>query len=177
MDISSLSLIRLVPDYTIKSFDCDDKDLNEFLLNDARVHLKELLSVTYLIEDEIANKTIAFFSIFNDKITIDDVGNNNKWNRLRRLLPQRKRFRSYPAMKIGRLGVHKDYKKCGYGRAILDYLKVLFITDNRTGCKFITVDAYNESLAFYEKNGFDYLTENDIGKDTRLMFFDLKTIV
>ena len=175
MDFSTLNFIRLNQGYVIKPFDCNDSDLNEFLLNDSCPHLGELLSVTYLIEDK--DNTIAFFSLLNDKITIDDVDSNGFWNRLRKKLPQRKRFRSYPSMKIGRLGVHVDFKGKGYGNAILDYLKILFITKNRTGCKYITVDAYSESLIFYEKNGFKYLTEKDIGKDTRLMYFDLKTLV
>jgi hypothetical protein len=55
-------------------------------------------------------------------------------------------------------------------------LKDLFVTNNRTGCRFITVDAYKDSLKFYEKNGFKYLTTTDINADTRLMFFDLKQL-
>jgi GNAT superfamily N-acetyltransferase len=174
MDFSALSFIRLTPEYELKPFDCNDADLNGFLLNDARPHIPELLSVTYLIEDE-AN-TISFFSLLNDKITLKDVLDNKEWNKIRKVIPFRKKFKSYPAMKIGRLGVSNDFKGHGYGKAILDYLKILFITKNRTGCRFITVDAYAESLGFYEKNGFDYLTSTDLGKDTRLMFFDLKTI-
>lgn len=29
-----------------------------------------------------------------------------------------------------------------------------FIIDNKTGCRFITVDAYRNAIPFYEKNGF-----------------------
>ncbi len=174
MDLSSYSLIRLTYDYRIKPFDCGDADLNDFLFNDARFYLKELLAVTYLIESQ--NETVAFFSLLNDKITIKDVDSSTVWNRLRRKLPQRKRFTSYPAMKIGRLGVWNEYKGLGYGKAILDYLKTLFTTNNRTGCKYITVDAYRQSLPFYEKNGFIYLTEKDVNSDTRLMYFDLALI-
>lgn len=60
--------------------------------------------------------------------------------------------------------------------------------DNKTGCRFIVVDAYNEDkvLRYYEKNGFVplYKTEEiekqyyDILQDehlkTRLLYFDLK---
>ena len=53
---------------------------------------------------------------------------------------------------------------------------MLFIDNNRTGCKFITVDAYAQSLDFYVKNGFNFLTDQDIGKDTRLMYFDLSPL-
>jgi GNAT superfamily N-acetyltransferase len=88
-------------------------------------------------------------------------------------MPKGKRFKSYPAMKIGRLGVSEKYKGAGIGTMIIDYLKELFISNNRTGCKYITVDAYNLSLSFYEKNGFNYLTQSDEGKATRLMYFDL----
>jgi GNAT superfamily N-acetyltransferase len=76
-------------------------------------------------------------------------------------------------MKIGRLAICKEYKGNKIGTAILDYIKAWFVDNNRTGCKFITVDAYNQSLKFYEKNEFKYLTEEDKNKDTRLMYFDL----
>lgn len=59
--------------------------------------------------------------------------------------------------------------------------------DNKTGCRFLVVDAYNDhrTLKFYEKNGFKFLHKNEdeekqyfLVKDnvitTRLMYFDLK---
>jgi len=176
MDFPSSALIRLTPDYSFKSFDCENKDLNDFFLNDAKPYLAEFLAVTFILEDRETNSTIAFFSLLNDKVSITDVSGNNVWNRIRKRMPQSKKFKSYPAMKIGRLGISKEYKGKGYGTAILDYLKILFITENRTGCKFITVDAYKDSLPFYEKNGFSYFTENDKDKNTRAMYFDLKNI-
>jgi predicted GNAT family N-acyltransferase len=174
MDFSGLSIVRLKPDTTIRIFDCGDKDLNDFLFNDAKNYLAELLAVTYLIESE--TETVAFYSLLNDKITIKDVDSTSFWNRLRRDLPQRKRFTSYQAMKIGRLGVSNTFKGKGMGTAIIDYLKARFVTGNRTGCKYITVDAYRQSLSFYEKCGFKYLTEKDAENDTRLMYFNLKPI-
>jgi hypothetical protein len=40
----------------------------------------------------------------------------------------------------------------------MDFIKVLFRTNNRTGCRFLIVDALNrpETLHYYEKNGFRY---------------------
>ena len=174
MDFSSLSFIRLSDSYTLKPFDCGDADLTDFFNNDCKQYLKELLAVTYIIENN--KETMAFFSVLNDKITIRDVDDNSNWNKLRKRLHHRKRFTSYPAMKIGRLGVNVNHKGKGYGTAIIDYLKVLFVTNNRTGCKYITVDAYRQSLEFYEKNGFKYLTTKDKDSDTRLMYFDLALI-
>ena len=54
----------------------------------------------------------------------------------------------------------------------------MFKNGNRTGCKFLTVDAYNntETISFYKnKNNFDFLWENDQGNKQRIMWFDLAT--
>jgi hypothetical protein len=47
----------------------------------------------------------------------------------------------------------------------------------QAGCCFITVDAYQNALEFYKKNGFDFLTEKDALEQTRAMYLDLKAFV
>ncbi len=169
------SLARLDADKIIKPFDCGDVDLNDFLHNDSVNSSNELLTVTYLLESN--DETIAFFSLLNDKIRQEDVEDMTAWNRFRKkIFPNAKRFLNYPAMKIGRLGVTCNAQNKKIGKEILDYLKILFVTNNRTGCRFITVDAYKKSIQFYSKNGFLFLTSKDESSDTRLMFFDLKSI-
>ena len=178
MNIEGCSLIRLVDTHDIKPFDCDDDDLNDFLFNDSKNYMSKLLAVTYILESD--TDTVAFFSLANDKISLESIPERNKtiWNKFSRIFPNSKRtIMGYPAMKIGRLGVSSKFKSRGIGKGILDYLKEMFITNNRTGCRFITVDAYNQSLGFYEKNGFKFLTESDAGRDTRLMYFDLANLM
>ena len=173
MDLSNYKLIRLSSNFIIPiTFNCGDDDLNDFLINDAKNYQDELLAVTYLLLDK--EEVVAYFSLLNDRISISDVESKRKWSKyFRDIMPQGKRFKSYPAMKIGRLGVSEKYKSIGIGTMIIDYLKQLFISSNRTGCKYITVDAYNQSLSFYEKNEFAFLTESDKNNETRLMYFDL----
>ena len=46
---------------------------------------------------------------------------------------------------------------------IIDYTKGTFITNNKTGCKFITVDAYRNHCLFMKKwdsNTFQVKTKN-----------------
>ncbi len=168
-------LIRLTSEQSIKPFDCGDVDLNEFLLSDSHNFSKNLIAVTYVIENDV--NTIAFFSLLNDKISVVDFESKRSFKRkIKEYFPDNKKFNSYPAVKIGRFGVHRDYQKTGLGTEILDYIKMLFRNNNRTGCRFITVDAYSQSLRFYERNSFVYLTESDKGEDTRLMYFDLASI-
>jgi len=171
------SLVRLTQDYTIKPFNCEDDDLNGFLFDNAKPASKELIAITYLLETD--TNTIGFFCVSNDKITADDTRGRTIFSTFRLLKFQDTEFdsmHSYPAVKIGRLGVDKAYQGQGFGRWILDYLKFSFIDNNKTGCRFITVDAYERSLGFYERSDFIYLTEKDNGKDTRLMYFDLSTL-
>lgn len=172
MVFDGLSLIRLTEDHVIKPFDCGDADLNDFLINESKDYQNQLLAVTYILESE--TETVAFFSIFNDKITVANCDTKSQWRKLiQSALPFPKRMTSYPAMKIGRLGVSEQYKGKSIGRSILDYTKEWFIDKNKTGCKYITVDAYKDSLGFYEKNKFQFLTKTDEGHDTRLMYYDL----
>jgi len=176
MDFSKLNLIRLTPEQEIKPFDCGDCDLNDFLFQDAKNYFNELYAVTYLLENK--NNTVAFFSVLNDKISFEDTKKSkSSWELFKNTIAGEKSLSSYPAMKIGRLGVSKEFKMQGIGTYILDYLKILFITNNRTGCRCITVDAYNKSLEFYKKNEFKYLTYKDEKKDTRLMYFDLNKVI
>lgn len=56
---------------------------------------------------------------------------------------------------------------------LIDFIKAFFIFDNKTGCRFVTVDAYRSAIPFYEKNGFLPLLEEDDGEMTRLLYFDL----
>lgn len=53
-----LRTVRLSSNYQIKPFDCQDSDLNEFLLLDAKDYLKQLIAVTYMIESD--DETVAF---------------------------------------------------------------------------------------------------------------------
>jgi len=167
-------LKRLNPTDIRPPFDCDDSDLNEFFTKDSVVSGKELLSVTYILEQN--NKTIAFFSVSNDSIKKENVP-SSRFKKIIKSIPHEKRYSSLPAVKVGRFATCKGLQRQGIGTALLDFIKVWFTQGNKTGCRFIIVDAYNKShtIMFYQKNGFEFLIEEDSGDKTRLMFFDLIT--
>lgn len=176
MELINFQFISLKENMQIKPFKCKDNDLNGFLFEDAHKYLNELMAITYILEDPIANKTVAYFSLLNDKISSDPEF-KNIWNRLSRKVPNSKRRKHYPAVKIGRLAVSEEYANKGLGKAIIRFIKHLFTHGNRTGCRFITVDAYRDALGFYEKVGFDYITIKDENDETRLMYYDLKRFI
>jgi GNAT superfamily N-acetyltransferase len=167
------SAVRLNNDTEIKPFESGDEDLNDFLLNEAKDYLASLLSVTYTLQND--TDTVAYYCLSNDRLS-QQAENKSIWNKINRLISNKKRRKSYPAVKIGRLAVSKKFANMGIGTMIIDIIKELYenISLQNAGCRFIIVDAYKNALSFYEKNGFRYLTENDKNDSTRIMYFDLK---
>lgn len=159
----------------IGEFDCDNEDLNEFFRVDALEHRKELLTETYSLYEATVGKTIppvALISFCNDAIHL------SKEKRRQLLHPKKARYQYLPAVKIARLGVHKPFQGKNLGTFLVNLTKKLFLTDNRTGCRFITVDALNDKRAikFYQKNSLQFLHSKDKNKKTRIMWFDLKRL-
>ena len=173
------------------SFSFSDKDLDEFFAKDALFYDSELLGRTYAWID-MSNPTniLAMITLANDSVKAKFIASSSR-NRIQRGINNAKRGMNYPAVLIGRLGVSADYRGKGMkiGSQILNYIKGWFRSeDNKTGCRFIVVDAYNneQTLHFYEKNGFKplYKTEQEERAfleltpeetlETRFMFFDLK---
>lgn len=161
------SLERLSSSSLISEFDCGNPDLNDFLINDALGYQDELLGVTYLFRSTETKKILAYFTVLNDGIKAT--------NNLNRRIPNPKRHEKVPAVKIGRLAVNNDHHGTKIGSQVLDFIKYFFSFKNKTGCRFLLADAYNEPrvMKFYKSNGFSFLT-SDSNKETRAMKFDLK---
>lgn len=168
-----MKIVRLTQEHVFKPFDCGEEDLNDFLLKDAKFYAQGLVAVTYIIEDD--DMTVAFFSLSNDRISLAE-SDKATWRRIRSNFPHRKHRSDYPAVKIGRLGVNINAQHQHIGTDILDFVKHTFITNNRTGCRFITVDALQSALSFYERNGFKPLRKENKG-DTVPMYYDLTQLI
>lgn len=166
-----MELIRLSPESVLEGFDCGDDDLNEFLIEDAKAFLDKRIAVSFLLKDE--DRIVAYFCLLNDKITRQDV-TNNQWKKIKTAFPERKRFGSYPAIKIGRFAVSKEYKGRNIGTDLMNILKgMLNSSPIYSAFRYLTVDAYLSATDFYKKNNFKELSEKITSEHTRLMFFDM----
>lgn len=129
-------------------------------------------------------------TLANDSVKLKLIS-STALNRLQRGVVNTKRGINFPAVLIGRLGVSAADRGKGLniGSQIIDFVKMWFrSSDNKTGCRFIVVDAYNNdrTIHFYQKNGFKLLygTEEEERAfleldeneplETRFMFFDIK---
>lgn len=175
--IAQYRIYKLAENERIASFDCGDADLSDFALNDAQPYRKEKLAVTYtLLKREDSSSVAAFFCLLNDRISMTDFETKTEYNRFRKRFVNAKRIKSYPAAKIGRFAVAKSMKGKNIGSSLLEFIKSFFVIDNKTGCRFLTVDAYADAFPFYLKNGFVPLNEEDKEDETRLLYFDLNDV-
>lgn len=170
--------IKLSENHSIKSFSCGsqkkDIDLADFLIDEAKLYLKQKLAVTYLIEND--EDTISFCTILNDKIERTSIPSKfwNKYNR--KNIINEKRRKSYPAIKIGCLATNEKYQGKGYARILLSFIKTHLLSENQfSGCRFITVDAYNDKAVIdsYLHLGFSFIQEDDANEATRCMYLDI----
>lgn len=162
----------------VEAFDCGDADLNDFILNEAHLYREELLAVTYVMEERESGKVIAYFCLINDKVSLSEFEDKTEFNRFRRKrFINEKRLKSYPAVKIGRFGVDISAHGLRIGSQLISFIKYFFAGKNKTGCRFLTVDAYIDAIPFYRKNEFEELTVFDKeDKHTRALIFDLKEL-
>ena len=155
-------------------FDCGDSDINEFLKQDALNYQQERMANTYVFH---RNKVvIAFFSILND--CLHDKGYEKYvWNvfHRKRKIPNSKRFKQYPAIKIGRLGVSVHFQQSGIAYELMDFIKGYSILEQKPACRLLILDAYNQpkQLNYYTKNDFIFLDDSATAGKTRLMYYDL----
>jgi GNAT superfamily N-acetyltransferase len=152
--------------------DAEDRDLEEFLATDARQHFVDRIAVTYaLTSNEAPHIPLGFATLANDAIVI---GRENS-------LPEVAAYpyASFPAVKIGRFGIVLPLQKQGLGGLFLAMLTTMMREGNRTGCRFITVDAWRNKKAgvnvtpFYKKHGFAILPCREKTSHYIPMYFDL----
>ena len=175
-----VSILLLTEGYSIKPFDCEDEDLNDFLFNEATPYQKDLLATTFVMEND--EQTLGYYSLLNDSLQLreDMFASKSQFRKfLRELMPYPKRhLKTIPALKIGRLAIDKSFKGKGLGSVIMANIISKCIKMNKEqACRLITVDAYKQAIPFYQKMGFKFLTEDDKNDTTRLMFLDLANII
>ncbi|MCL5292750.1 MAG: GNAT family N-acetyltransferase [Actinobacteria bacterium] len=160
------------------TFNCGDKDLEDFLLEDAGWHAELDIAHTTLIFYQ--NKVAGYFSLLMDAIRLNPSERSDVFGTEPEL-----RYREYPALKIGRLAIAEDCQRKGIGTCAFLYILGLaqsLQTQREIGVKFISVDAYNneDSLRFYKRCKFEVgIAENPPRKDGRTpgtisMYYDIR---
>ena len=179
MDYPQLRFERFSVRHEIpKSFDCDDKSLNDFIKTvEVRKFEEDFLGRTTLTF--LDNRFVGYYTISNNVVQLKEY-DQSKDDSVFGQLP----VADLPAILIGRLAVDKPMWKRGIGSLMIGEVA-------RYGCgcaghcaiRLVIVHAMERPVAFYKKNGFRFMPESETeskrneGKSTRMMYMDLKPLI
>jgi len=149
----------------VNGFESNNKELRDFLVEDALKNQEIGISTTYLWFYNPKNRLAAYVTILMDAIRVSGDLRSS-------FLGQRVGYKTLPALKVGRLCVDKRYERRSIGTNIMYFVmeKAIHLSDE-AGCRFIIVDAKKDSEHFYKKLGFDVLRARE--KGTIPMCFDI----
>lgn len=158
------ALVKLSPEVNTCDFICGDNGIDAFFRHSYHLYEQELLTKTYaFVTDDADCCIVCIFTVSNDSVKAGMLPSRFR-NRLQRRIPNPKRMRNYPAVLIGQMGVDRRFRGFNVGTQVLDYIKDWFTHPaNKTGCRFLIVDALNEEkvIDFYRRNGFNLVYDSE----------------
>jgi len=189
-------IMKPVEDFTV--FDgflcCDpddkDADIDNFLRDgDASRYFNDKVAVTYglffdrqkwkaklplLILSRLADK-LPFFSRpgWESKLPLGFATLQNDAIEI----PIKDYYPNMPAVKIGHFGIRREFQRRKIGSTFL-YMIYQFMrqANNRTGCRFLTLNTYEPLVKFYEDNNFIVFNgkpRNPQSSSQSIMYLDL----
>lgn len=154
----------------ISSFKSYEKELSDFLIEDALNQQDRKISATYLWFLRKTNELVAYITLSPDCVKLKNIDPS---------LAQTFRdkginYKSLPALKIGRLCVDDRFLRRGLGSLLIQYaIHIAGKLSQMTGCRFIYLDAKRnddsskDAIHFYRKMGFEFYKERG-SKETPL---------
>ncbi len=151
--------------------------LKSFLQNQALDFQSSLIAQTYVViaENDRQNdirKVVGYITLTCSEIDLQDYYDIAD-------CPQANKYEVLPAVKIARLAVDKNYRSCGIGKMLMQFVVSLCleVIVEQVGCRFLITDAKEEAISFYQRCGFTLLdTEENKASEHPIMFVDLKKL-
>ena len=170
IQLTDIKIERITSDHNISNFKSYEKELVDFLKEDAVDNQNKQISTTYLWFLKTTGELVGYISLLNDRINLE--GDLKETFRRKNIT-----YHSLPALKIGRLCVDNSFLRRNVGTLMISFAikTAQNIFDQYSGCRFIVLDAKSSetfnSIHFYKKIGFNVLKERK--KGTTPMYLDL----
>lgn len=156
LDPSELQYRSLDPagdEALVDGFFCEDDDLDDFIRTDAFRFQSLNVAHTYL--GFVEGRLVGFFTLATDAIRLSSTERKKTKRNGEGLRHNDHPF--VPAIKLARIGVCSEFKaersRVGTHLVRVSCFLVLNVAET-VGCRFLTVDAYQSAIGFYEKLGF-----------------------
>lgn len=148
IDRSKLEILPLAEEdaEAARGFSCGDPDLDDFLRTDAaRLQAQNVVRTFVAFYDE---QLVGYVALLTDAVEL-------KSNERKKLALHFHDHPMVPALKVARLAVRSDFQRRRVGEAMLAFAVSRAIElSEHVGCRLLTLDAYQESVGFYERLGF-----------------------
>ncbi len=161
---------RIQLHHNLTDFQSYERELVDFLLEDALTNQNQQISVTYLWFFKTSGQLVGYITLLSDRINLeDDLKEAFRGKGIK--------YHSLPALKVGRLCVDNSFLRRGIGTLMLAFAAKIanHIFNEYAGCRFMVLDAkrnpQNDPIHFYKKIGFKELKERK--KGTTPMYLDL----
>lgn len=160
-------VFQLTKRHNLIPFNSISVELNDFLVNDALRDQENMMSKTYLCFWK--ESFVGFMTLLADTIEV-------------RVIPESEGvvgcpYSKYPAIKIGRFAVDRNYERRGIGSFLLKAaIGKTIALSKEIGCRYITVDSKPDSIDFYKKHEFK-LVESCENKDFPKMYLNMHPII
>jgi len=165
-----LKIERFLETRNVQSFDCGNKDLNDFLCTEeVKRYEDEGLGRTYLAY--YRGSLVAYFTVSFDSLRVEYLKTVKSFSKLAEM-----KLEALPAVKIGRLATDRQFQNMGIGRLLIKYIAGMALEmGGKMGVRVLVLQAKPESIPFYEKCGFQLTREvkRERGRRNRTMFLDL----
>ena len=153
----------------MNQFYCGKKPIDRFIRNKAEKCQKRLEFRTFCAHLENSPLCIGYYSLQVGSDSVDDLPEKNKQTYIRN-------YTAFPAINLGFLGVHEDYRRQGLGELLLMdlFLRVAELSKH-VGFYALTLQSLDaDSTAFYESLKFTIYSEN---LDPPKMLYPLEDIL
>lgn len=146
---------KIKMEHTLTYFISYNKELEKFLKEDALHNQDHNISLTFLWFYK--SKIVSYMTLLTDRIRLQA-------DLVPFFLQKGIHYNTLPALKIGRLCVDDRFQRRNLGKLMVYAAieKAKYCNQEIAGCRFLTVDAKQNSVIFYEKLGFIKLEKQQL---------------
>ncbi len=159
----------------IKTFQSYEKDLVDFLIEDALSQQNQGISATFLWFTRAENELVGYITLCPDSVKTHNLRDDLCDRIKQKGIP----YKALPCLKIGRLCVSDKFLKKGIGTLMIQFAIRKAVKMNiEVGCRFLYLDAKRNKdkdkdvIHFYRKFEFEFYKNKEESKTTPL-YLDL----
>ncbi|MGN6526845.1 MAG: GNAT family N-acetyltransferase [Burkholderiaceae bacterium] len=145
-----LPVVEVAPE-VLASFRCGKAHLDIFLAESADLHRDRLALTTVVFHIELPDRVVGYFTLANDSLPLTTSEQEELGVNASILL------KSYPAVKLCRLGVAREFQGRGIGKQIMGLVHgEILESASLSAARLVTLDADNtpDVIGFYTRLGY-----------------------